>query len=102
MEPPSPNFAASHSRRLGAHESMAAARNTIMLCLIQSGESAWEAENRVHGVTDLPLSETGRTALVEDAQHLRCDHVAIVHHPPDEAASDTAHIMARRLNVRTK
>jgi broad specificity phosphatase PhoE len=73
-----------------------------MLCLIQCGESAWEAENRLHGATDLPLSEAGRTAVSEDARRLRCDHVALVHHPPDEAATDTAHILARQLGVRTR
>ena len=81
---------------------MASARSTIMLCLIQCGESAWEAEHRLHGATDLPLSESGRTAVNEDARKLRCDRVAVVHHSPDEAATDTAHIIARKLGARAK
>jgi probable phosphoglycerate mutase len=79
-----------------------ASRRTIMLCLIQCGETAWEAERRMHGHTDLPLSEAGRAALLEDVRRLRCDRVAVVHHPPDEAATDTAHIVARRLGARTR
>ena len=73
-----------------------------MLCLIQCGETAWESEERIHGSTDIPLSEAGRLAVTADVQRMKTDRVAMVHHPNDEAATDTAQAVARKLGAKTK
>ena len=75
---------------------------TITLCLIRCGETAWENDARLHGTTDLPLSESSRAQLAGAVKHLRSGHVAMVHHPPDEAATETAHLVARKLHARAK
>src|SRR5262249_49785638 len=75
---------------------------TIMLCLIQCGETVWEGEERMHGSTDLPLSEAGRAAVAADVQRMKTDRVAMVHHPNDEAATDTAQLAARKLGAKSK
>lgn len=79
-----------------------AGKDAIVLCVVECGETAWEAEHRMHGLTDLPLSEAGRLSMTEDIARLRCGHAAMVHHPPDEAATNTAHLVARHLKARSK
>jgi broad specificity phosphatase PhoE len=79
-----------------------AGKDAIMLCLVECGETAWQTENRMHGRTDLPLSEAGRLSVTEDIDRMRTGHVAAVHHPPDEAATSTAHFIARHLHARSK
>lgn len=74
----------------------------MMLCLIQCGETAWESDDRIHGSTDLPLSDAGRLAVSADAQRIKTGRVSMVHHPADEAATDTANIIARKINARHK
>ena len=76
-------------------------RKSIMLCLIQCGQTIWEADQRVHGSTDLPLSEAGRTAVKNDLAQLSGAHPATIHHPPDEAATETARLCAAHVRAKT-
>lgn len=76
-------------------------RKSIMLCLIQCGQTIWEADQRVHGSTDLPLSEAGRAAVQSDLRQLAGAHPAVFHHPPDEAAAETARLCAAQVRART-
>jgi broad specificity phosphatase PhoE len=71
-----------------------AKRTSITLTLIRCGETTWDAQGRVHGSTDLPLSEAGRAAVMAEIQRLGGTRGSTIHHPPDEAASDTAKICA--------
>ncbi|MCH8153162.1 MAG: histidine phosphatase family protein [Planctomycetes bacterium] len=81
---------------------MASKRKSIVLSLIQCGETAWDAEGRLHGRTDLPLSTAGRVAVTEDAACLVSPGIATVHHSPDEAATETAQIVAKAVGAKTK
>ncbi len=79
-----------------------AKRSSITLTLIRCGETTWEAQGRVHGVTDLPLSDAGRIAVAADLIHLAGAKVANIHHPTDEAAADTAKICAPILGAKLR
>jgi probable phosphoglycerate mutase len=80
---------------------MARRRESMMLCLIQCGQSTWDQENRVHGSTDLPLSETGRADIMAAAARMEPAR-GPVHHGPDEAAAETARIIAAAMRCRTR
>ena len=81
---------------------MAAKRSHIVLCLIQCGQTTWDVEHRVHGSTDLPLSETGRQTLMDELGRFHIPKAGVIHHPNDEAATDTAHLAAERWGAKTK
>lgn len=81
---------------------MAVKRKTIVLTLIRSGETTWDTEGRLHGRSDLPLSIDGRAAVSRDVQLLSRTRLSTVHHPPDDAATETAQILAKVVGARTK
>jgi broad specificity phosphatase PhoE len=74
----------------------------MMLCLIQCGETSWERDDRVHGATDLPMSNGGRAAVQAAASQCAIARLGAIYHPPDEAATETARIFARALGARTR
>jgi len=73
-----------------------------MMTLVRCGETQWDADGRLHGATDLPLSASGRAAVSADVVRLPAGHVATVYHPPDEAATETAKMIAGAGGARTK
>jgi broad specificity phosphatase PhoE len=77
-------------------------RTTIVLTLIRCGENAWDAEGRLHGRSDLPLSIAGRSSVASDVTELAGRRLATVYHPPDDAALETAQIVARSVGARMK
>ena len=81
---------------------MGAKRQDILLGLIRCGETTWEAEDRVHGAADLPLSPQGRASISAVSVTLGPKRFGVVYHPPDEAATDTAHIVAEAVGAKTK
>jgi broad specificity phosphatase PhoE len=74
----------------------------MVLTLIRCGEHAWDAEGRLHGHSDLPLSIDGRSSVSSDVASLAGRRLATVYHPPDDAASETAQIVARAVGARIK
>lgn len=81
---------------------MASKRNAITLALIRCGETTWDAEGRLHGRSDLPLSIDGRTAVSEDLATLNGGRLATIFHPSDDAAIETAQIIARAAGGKAK
>jgi broad specificity phosphatase PhoE len=77
-------------------------RKNIVLTLIRCGENTWNAEGRVHGRSDLPLSIEGRTDVQADIAVLAGRHVPAVYHPPDDAAAETAGIVAGAVGGKPK
>ncbi len=73
-----------------------------MLCVVRCGETAWEQEGRLHGSTDLPLATVGRASVNADMARLRGASPSAIHHPADEAATETAQIVARATGARLK
>jgi broad specificity phosphatase PhoE len=81
---------------------VASKRSFITLSLIRCGETTWEGEGRLLGSANLPLAEAGRPALAADADRLAGLRLGSIHHPPDEAATETAKIFARTVKARAK
>lgn len=81
---------------------MPAKRNSIMLCLVQCGETSWDLDGRVQGATDLPLCESGRSAVNGQLHLLDAVKAGVVYHPADEAAEATAALCAGRIGAKTK
>lgn len=79
-----------------------AKRSFITLCLIRCGETTWDAQGRVHGSTDLPLSDGGRNAVELDAARMHKGSASIVHHAPDEGATVTATICAQAMGAKPR
>jgi broad specificity phosphatase PhoE len=75
---------------------VASKRSFITLSLIRCGEG------RLLGSANLPLAEAGRPALAADADRLAGLRLGSIHHPPDEAATETAKIFARTVKARAK
>jgi broad specificity phosphatase PhoE len=81
---------------------MASKRRTITLAVIRCGETTWDVEGRLHGRSDLPLSIDGRTAVSEDVASFGGGRIAAIYHPPDDAAIETAQIVAAEAGAKAK
>lgn len=81
---------------------MPARRKSITLSVIRCGATSWDESGRVHGATDLPLSEPGRAALMGELPLLEGARIATVYHPADEAAAQTASLAANQIGAATK
>jgi len=81
---------------------MASKPKPIVLRLIKCGETTWDAEGRLHGRSDLPLSIDGRTSVSADVAALPAHRMTAVFHPSDDAAIETAQIVARAARGKAK
>ncbi len=81
---------------------MAAKRKSILLTLVRCGETTWDAEGRLHGRSDLPLSIDGRAAVTTDVAGLGSRPITTVHHAPDDASVETAQLVAAVVGAKTK
>ena len=84
---------------------MALKQKSILVWLIQSGDTSWSLDGRIQGAADLPLSDVGRQALIECLNRLGRSGglpASTIYHPEDEAATATAALCAERSGARTK
>lgn len=79
---------------------MAARRRGHALWLIRAGDTAWSIDGRLQGSADLPLATGAREELEAQFAILPPDRVATVHHPTDEAATETGKLAARAFRAR--
>ncbi|RPG16290.1 MAG: histidine phosphatase family protein [Phycisphaera sp. TMED9] len=80
-------------------------RRTRLLWLIRCGENEWDAEDRLRGDEDLPLTPAGEAATreaVERASSLPFPRPAVIHHPLDQSAVSTARLAAKALGSRRR
>jgi probable phosphoglycerate mutase len=77
-------------------------RSGFILCLVGCGETPWDRDDRLHGATDLPLSNSGRASVQVDVERAIVRRIGSVYHPADEAATETARLFATRARARTK
>ncbi|HMM53452.1 MAG TPA: histidine phosphatase family protein [Candidatus Desulfobacillus sp.] len=78
--------------------------NPVRLCLVRHGETAWNAERRIQGQLDVPLSPRGEAQARATAERLAGEGAAAVYASDLSRARDTAAHAARRLGlaVRTR
>jgi broad specificity phosphatase PhoE len=81
---------------------MAEKRPYITLTLIRCGQTRWEGEGRMLGSADLPLGPAGQATVADYTARWAGTALGTIHHPPDEAARETARAFARAVKVKTK
>jgi broad specificity phosphatase PhoE len=67
--------------------------------LVRHGESAWNAENRLCGRSDIPLSETGRGQAMSLAERLKPIHFDTIYTSPLVRAFETARLIAEAVGL---
>lgn len=79
-----------------------AKRSEIDLLLVRCGRTEWEDQGRLQGHADLPLGESGETALVANLNHLLGTEgltLSSVVSAPDEASQASARLLAERTGA---
>jgi probable phosphoglycerate mutase len=69
------------------------------LLLVRHGETDWNAEGRLQGHTDRPLTEHGRRQAAELAERLAAEHVDAIYASDLSRAKETAEIVGARLGL---
>ncbi len=69
------------------------------LCLVRHGETAWNAEGRVQGQTDVPLNELGHSQALAVAQALAGERFAAIYTSDLTRVRQTARPAAERLGL---
>ncbi len=71
----------------------------MRIILARHGETNWNKEGRIQGLSDLELNDTGRTQAEELAKALQKEKVAIIYSSPLKRARDTAQAINQFHNV---
>ncbi|MDA1001416.1 MAG: histidine phosphatase family protein [bacterium] len=71
----------------------------MLLYLLRHGETAWNAERRIQGVSDTPLNEVGRAQAEALVTALKDRPIEFVATSPLRRARETAEILAEALSV---
>jgi uncharacterized phosphatase len=70
----------------------------VLLYLVRHGETDWNLQHRIQGITDIPLNETGRAQAAATGELLARRRWDAVISSPLSRAHATASIMARALS----
>lgn len=76
--------------------------SVIVFWLMKCGETTWARDGRLRGVTDLPLSNSGRSTVSIDAGSFADQSITQVCHPSDEAASESARIVSEATGAKRR
>jgi broad specificity phosphatase PhoE len=71
------------------------------LLLVRHGETDWNAEGRLQGQTDRPLSDYGRRQAQQLAEELQGEELEAIYSSDLARARETAEIVGRRLGLPT-
>ena len=77
---------------------------TTKLCLIRHGETAWNAERRLQGHTDIPLNAKGEIQALQMAQALKDTKLAfdVLYTSDLKRAADTAKAVVQLFGVKAQ
>lgn len=70
----------------------------MKLCLIRHGQTNWNLENRMQGIEDIPLNNTGRQQAAECARVLGHESWEAIYTSPLQRATETARIISDQTN----
>ena len=74
----------------------------LSILLIRSGATEYEGQGRVQGTLDVPLSEDGRQQIEQVAEQLGDRTIDALYAGPCRATQQSANILAKRLQMKTK
>jgi probable phosphoglycerate mutase len=74
--------------------------NVTKLCLVRHGETAWNAEGRVQGQLDIPLSEVGLAQALAVAAVLGNESFSVIYSSDLARVQQTAQPTAHRLGLK--
>jgi len=74
----------------------------MTIYLVRAGQTVWDAEGRVRGRVDVPLTDTGRAESKATAEALAALKPVAIYCAPGESARATARILAKTLGGRPK
>jgi|ERR1051326_382178 broad specificity phosphatase PhoE len=76
--------------------------NEIRVLLVRTGQTEWDHAGRICGATDVPLSQPGKQAAVDQAAGVVGTALSTVFCAPDEASMATAAEVARTTGAKVK
>jgi broad specificity phosphatase PhoE len=74
----------------------------LRIVLIRPGATDYDGEERIQGALDIPLSRQGLTEVAKAVDQLRDMKIETVYTSPNEAAVQTAEVLAKDLDARLK
>ena len=74
----------------------------LRIVLIRPGATDYDCEQRIQGALDMPLNRQGLMEVARAVDQLRDKHIEIIYVAPCESAVESAEILAKDLNTRSK
>jgi len=74
----------------------------LQIVLIRPGSTDYDAEERIQGTLDIPLSELGRGEVSQALEQLRDKGIETVYAPPYQPAQKTGEAIAKGLGIKLK
>lgn len=67
--------------------------------VIRPGETEFDVQHRIQGALDLPLTERGRSQILEIVKELRGREIEVIYTSPNEPAHSTAKTLGEVLDI---
>ena len=74
----------------------------LRIVLIRPGATDYDGEERIQGTLDIPLNGQGLMEVARTVDQLHDKHIEVIYAAPCESATQTAEILAKDLDARTK
>lgn len=74
----------------------------VHIVLMRPGATDFDLQGRIQGDLDVPLSEQGRDEVKQAIEKIRPLGISTLYYSPNEAASETAQIIAEALQIKIK